>query len=70
MTTAANPYEALARENKAAALAAWCRAQGIAPELLEVASDTEWRALALHAGVKVPSRQTRALVLAKLKEAI
>ncbi len=60
-------YEVAGRLKKVAALVRVLRAADITAELAEHMTDRHWRDMAVTAGVKVPSAETRAVVIKTLK---
>lgn len=67
MGTSTNIYEQAGRARKVSALLVQCMRDGL--DLADVAlfSDAEWAGLAERAGVKVPSKVTRAALVTQLE---
>lgn len=62
-----NLHLAFAREAKATKLAATAHTHGLGYKLLELATDEHWARLAVAAGVRMPSAETRVIALGKLR---
>jgi hypothetical protein len=64
-----NPYAVAARLKKADALLDVIRRAGITFEEMETANDGHWLQISALAEVNIPSAETRATVMTRLKEA-
>jgi hypothetical protein len=66
--SASNPYEEAARVKKARKLADVMAKYSIDASMAERMSDIQWDHLSAAVGVKVPSLDTRAMVISLLRE--
>jgi len=62
-----NRYEALSRERKACTLADTLQRHGITAAEAEAASDSDWELACKAAGTRLPSAETRRIVVQMLR---
>ena len=63
-----NPYELVGRLRKAAALADYLADQGFSSEMAAAMDQDQWRAVATHARVNMPSALSQVLVIEQLRK--